>query len=118
MDELIERLAKEIGERASTICMEHIAEAADAIFKDGFKLVWTEEQAAQLLECSERKLYDAAKAKEIDSTTNPAGRRVYMLHHLIDYLVRNETDIGRRTIQMADVLRFPGADTGKRRTGT
>jgi len=52
--------------------------------------VYTKKEAAKILRCSERTIYNLLKNGEIDSTMS-GGHKVFLERHIEKYLKKNET---------------------------
>lgn len=105
VESLIDTLANEIGTRAGRIATETINEAL-AEKQGSFMLGWLEEDLAVLLGCSTQTLYLKRKNKEIGYTTTPGGKIFYMVHHVVDHLLKHEVRAANATVDLADVLQF------------
>lgn len=100
----MENLAEELAKKITDIVLAKVRGEQSSFIKDKAKFCWSEKDAAQVLECSPQTLARRRKAGEIDSSANPAGKPVYMAHHLLDYLVRNEKRNGSQKVGLKDVL--------------
>lgn len=116
---LVDAIADQIADRVIGQVLHRLPDELKAAYGDKFEFGWLEKDAAPLLDCSEQALAKERRAKNIDSTTNPAGRPFYLPHHLWDYLMRRELKHGKQLVTLADVVNFTrreiNADNGDRK---
>lgn len=106
MQELIDKIAAELADQVSTIVLHRVRAELDASRGQNTTFCWSEAETAEILHCNVQTLAKEAKAGLIDHTVNPAGRRVYMAHHILDRLIRKEERSGKSVVSMAEVLNF------------
>lgn len=121
---IFEMIARDLGEKIVAEVMPTIRrEIAAGFHLDAAKLDYTEEQAAAELDMSVQKLRQLAKSGEIGFSYSIVptqydkvgraqnGRRVYMRHHIINYLLKNEirpATTAAGDVTPAEVYQFSG----------
>lgn len=120
-------IARDLGEQIVSEVMPTIRREVEALRADHAPLCYSEEQAAAMLDMSVQTLVKLAKAKRIgfsysieptqyDKASGRAlnGRRVYLRHHILNYLLHREMKPETATkadLTAANVYQFTPADS-------
>lgn len=105
-DQLANELAKQLSEQITAEVLKNVRLELSSAAKNNFEFCFSEKEAAGRLKISEVTLRRKRDAKVIDFS-RVGGRVVYMPHHLLDYLIRNEVRNGKQAVGLNDVLNFP-----------
>ena len=100
----LKELARELSGEITREVMIGVRREIISISKTGLTVCYSEEEAAAKLNCSPQTLARRRKSGEIDYSLSPSGKPVYMVHHLLDYLLRNERRNGKQQVTLTDVL--------------
>lgn len=98
---LIHEMIAQIADGITADILAKISSELSRRMSEALSVCWTEAVAADRLGCSPQTLARIRKNKEIDFCRNPAGRPVYMEHHLTDFLLRNEIRTGKQNKKAA-----------------
>lgn len=103
-------LAQELADKIADEVMRRVAAKITNLLPDLTKVSYTEAEAAAVLNIAPASLAEKRKAGEIDFTQVIAPRRgdqhggriVYMRHHLLDFMLRNEVRHGKQMVSFQD----------------
>jgi len=106
MDLLAEELSKQITEKV----LREVSQKIGQLLPDIAKVSYTEREAAEVLNISRQTLAEMRKRGAIDFCQIIAPRRgdvsggkfVYMRHHLLDFMLRNEVRSGKQLVTFQD----------------
>jgi hypothetical protein len=107
----LDLLAEELSKKVLDQILSQVSQKISGILPEITKVSYNEKEAATVLNISPVTLAEKRKNGEIDfcQIISPrrgdshGGKFVYMRHHLLDYMLRNEVRNGKQLVSFADV---------------